>query len=107
MSFLRRPNDVWLRIWLILAWTTLSIVNYLFLRPLIIPRPGWLPSLELVIFSIFLVITLLLMWRWLKRSDCECWDDIKVQNYDCPDKATRAPKWQREVDEGDWEQEET
>lgn len=81
MRWLTRPNDVWLRIWLIIIWIALSAANWWLLYLPIPPskRLFGFPEFELFLFTIILTVILMLMWLTLKSPDCKCWDDINVK----------------------------
>lgn len=81
MSRINRPNDVWLRIWLIVTWLVFGIINAQIIFPLLPPRTGILSwfEVEIVLFSLVLTFILIVMWKKLRHPSCACWDDIRVK----------------------------
>lgn len=86
MGVIKRPNDVWLRLWLIIILFGLSFLNIYFLAPIIVAK-GVPQYLELVMAILLTSVIGALIWFWLKRPDCKCWDDIQIEkDIDCPQK---------------------
>jgi hypothetical protein len=76
---IRKPNDVWLRIWLIVSFLILCTLNLLYAYPWFTHTfgadsvIGWIQP---VIYSIAVAIIMTILWNKFKRPDCKCWDDI-------------------------------
>lgn len=87
-----RPNGVWLRIWLILAYIIMMILAAEFVSPKVI---AWFGSNSLlnwlygIIYTVALMIVLLILWNRFKRPDCKCWDDMDP---DCSGEPTMVTK---------------
>lgn len=92
MSLFKRPNDVWLRIWLIIAWAVMVAIEWIWVQPWFLVIFTGDPVMLFVmpfLFTLAVGIVLLMMWEWLKRPDCKCWDDI--QTIDKAEDNTRTP----------------
>lgn len=76
MISIKRPTDVWLRVWLVVLWWTILIINDLWLKYQFDQRG----ALEHFVVSIFAFILCAALWFAFKRPDCTCWDDIKDEN---------------------------
>lgn len=73
-----RPNNLWLRVWLLLAWCIVSTLNSLWILPTlqshgVIDRSSWVES---IIYTVVVTAILAVIWFKLKHPDCTCWDDI-------------------------------
>lgn len=82
-----RPNDVWLRIWLILVWIIMCWLNAEYAWKWTVNTFGkdsvW-AWFQPIIYSLALTIIMLILWNKFKRPDCKCWDDINP-DCNCPD----------------------
>lgn len=88
MGLFKRPNDVWLRLWLIIVWAILGLIDGTYLWPWASGNKLLMILVHPLFFGPIITIILIILFQWLKRPDCVCWNDIELpaeaKDFDCP-----------------------
>lgn len=115
MMLIKRPGDIWLRIWLIVLWVGLQLANDFWFKYFF---DTVLPIVEFIAFAIFAFVLVVALWHAFKRPNCTCWDDIESPNPEdkeivqqeearrfaasIPEDESHIAKWQQVINDGEW-----